>query len=114
MSKSKNRPYWLNTPCPAWCGTKHRKHDLLGDRNHTSEWTKRLKLSLHEPDRVVTEHQVFKSAPEREVYLEQDVREVAPRVVVDGAGRLKLTIAEAFKLARALTMAVNIAEGGAR
>lgn len=118
MSKSKKRPYWQDTPCPEWCDVNHRKHDSGPDRNHMSEWSGHVTMSLLEPRRTVIHERVYYTKPNLELYLEQGHREVEPKVVVateteDGIGYLKLTVAEALKLIKALTTAVDTGEGHA-
>lgn len=116
MSKRK-RPYWQHTPCPAWCGGHHSKYDHDPDRRHSSSWYATVTLSLEDPD----EHRYPDggygySKPQREVYVAQGYREVEPRIGVEGgppnSGRnFDLTVGEALALIKALTTAVDVAEG---
>lgn len=124
MSKSKKRPYWLDTPCPPWCDSDsmpHRKHDVGSDRRHHSKWSAKVKLSLEDAERTDLGRDyggVFYSVPAREVYVVQYHREIEPRIVVEGGppnsgSNFDLTIGEALKMIRVLTTAVDIAEGNA-
>lgn len=31
------RPYWMRDPCPAWCTSRHEKHENREDRVHSGE-----------------------------------------------------------------------------
>jgi len=128
MSKSKTkdarRPYWLSAPCPDWCRGRHEDYDAVEDRMHLSRWENRTVVSLYSaahgyyPDYPGGPDHEYCEPVELMVSVEQGIRESAPRVQVysegkDGPGSMNLTIDEALKLAKALTTAVDIAEGHA-
>ncbi|GAA5119066.1 hypothetical protein [Haloechinothrix salitolerans] len=123
------RPFWLQEPCPAWCQRElHEGQHHVVDRAHRSTWDARLRLSLHSVDWKYYDASETVDGVAREydypvellVHLEQNHREVGPRVIVepelrhDEVGGLNLTLAEAVALRDALSTALELAEGGVR
>lgn len=120
MSKRKatpKTPYWLTTPCPAWCGSIHTTSDGGPDRAHFSKWERHRKLTQHD----ATVHQAsegfsrYVDIPTLQVSLQQGDRVIAPLVIVEtegepGTGGLHLTVAEAEWLLKSLARAVALAE----
>jgi hypothetical protein len=116
-----DRPYWLDEPCPAWCDKLHEEHLYVADRRHiSSDYMREVILSTEDPV-VIGEkpHDLSDYHPtELVIYLDQHVREVAPRVIIDQvpAGRRKLHFlpAEARRVGEALlrlaTMAADEAD----
>lgn len=109
-------PYWLQSPCPAWCGIHHGKYDHGSDRWHASEWSASVRLSLEDPDRHGVYGSYSYSVPALDVFVSQGHRESEPRIEVEGgapnSGRnFEMTSAEALALAKALTTAADVAEG---
>lgn len=99
-------PYWLQKPCPTWCDQFHEPHDP--DRRHIS--TDHIREVL-----LSTEDAVGPGQPaELVVYLDQHVREVGPRVILDqlpaSRGRVHLLPAEARRLGQALLETAALAE----
>lgn len=117
MKKSRKRRYWQCQPCPSWCGTRHREHDLVGDRECLSKLTKTVTLSLHGPVvRTSGEHHVATETPDLVVYLKRKFREREARITVeavinDGVSRFEFTTSEADQVGRALLKAVELGQG---
>lgn len=118
MNKRK-RPYWQHTPCPEWCSTRHEEFDSGSDRGCLSAWSAEVTMTTMEPRHHRIQDEVFLSRPSLEVLVRQSYREVGPRVQVacetdeKGITNLSFTPGEALALIRALTVAVDVAEGHA-
>jgi hypothetical protein len=80
------RPFWLHEPCPVWCDKLHEEHLDVADRRHiSSECMSEVVLSSENPV-VVGEkpHDLPEYFPTKLViYLDQHIREITPRVIVD-------------------------------
>lgn len=80
------RPYWLAEPCPVWCDKLHDEQAFEADRRHLSSgYLAQVVLSTEDPvvqgARLGDRAQYFPA--ELVLYLDQHVREVGPRVVID-------------------------------
>lgn len=121
MNKRK-RPYWQKSdPCPEWCGTMHEDHDGGSDRDHMSKWSKQILLTTQDSarrDYGDGDGDVRWLKCELDIWVHRRYREREPRIVIapvygeHGEAR-HYTIDEALKLIKALTVAVDIAEGHA-
>jgi hypothetical protein len=111
------RPYWLHGPCPAWCDQRHEDHLNGSDRSHMSSKTREILLStedqtvLGEKPRQLSDYHTT----ELVIYLDQHVREIGPRVVMDqlpgDRGKLHLLPSEARRVSEALVEMAVLAEG---
>jgi hypothetical protein len=108
-------PYWLHGPCPAWCDQLHEDHLDGPDRRHMSATTEILlstedQTVLGEKPRQLTDYH----PTELVIYLDQHVREIGPRVVMDqlpcDRGKLHLLPAEARRVSEALVEMAVLAE----
>lgn len=116
------RPYWQDRPCPSWCVYPewHTNSDFPGERYHWGP-NHTMTLTLAEPE-IFRGREVgpdgeplerYVSRPELTVYLQQEHGEYEARVAVsyDGKPEVRLTLAEARKLAEALSESVRAAAG---
>jgi hypothetical protein len=101
VSGEEDRQFWPDSPCPAWCDRDHPAF-----REHLSSGWMCYVVVLSTEDSVA-DGQGANGCPQRmELYIEQDVREVGPRVVMGmlptGRPRLGFLPAEARHLGEAL------------
>lgn len=107
-------PYWLHKPCPEWCTKHHNQYDYGSDRQHFSEWSHNMWLTLEEPTRHDfrdAEGRIEYSPYTMSIYLIQGDREVEPRIAVEEQFRrlnVTFTLAEARQVASALSHAVEL------
>jgi hypothetical protein len=110
-SSDSYQPYWADGPCPSWCD---RDHPCCRQHMSTS-WMCFVVLSTENP--VVHKHGpggTLDYVPkELQTYIEQDVREIGPRVVIEelltGKPKLNLLPAEAIHLGEALIRLATMA-----
>jgi hypothetical protein len=80
------RPFWLHEPCPVWCDKLHEEHLDVADRRHISSGCMSEVVLSSEDPIVMGEkpHDLSDYFPtELAIYLDQHVREIAPRVIID-------------------------------
>jgi Domain of unknown function (DUF6907) len=129
------RPYWLITPCPAWCESKHQNQDHPDDRIHLGPDVEVYAMTSPSPEWVYAKEQVRSGSPvERErnlemlrehddkftpasfvAYLRQHELESEPRVWLaldESSDGLHLTLAETEQLAQGLTGLASAGRNG--
>lgn len=107
MATHTRKPYWLTESCPSWCESLHKDADAVGDRAHFGGPYDQVLMTLAE-GRAVGDVVI---EPTCSVYVEQRVRESAPRFGVEWAGvRAEFTAAEARQLADLLLAALQMTE----
>ncbi|ONI81617.1 hypothetical protein ALI144C_20170 [Actinosynnema sp. ALI-1.44] len=110
------RPFWLHEPCPAWCDKFHEDNLDSGDRRHVSDEVREVQLSSEDMSvHGQSPHKASDYRPtELVIYLDQHVREIGPRVIVDqlpgDRTKLHLLPTEARRVAEALLDMVALAE----
>nr|WP_042180090.1 hypothetical protein [Kibdelosporangium sp. MJ126-NF4]CEL14202.1 hypothetical protein [Kibdelosporangium sp. MJ126-NF4]CTQ88570.1 hypothetical protein [Kibdelosporangium sp. MJ126-NF4] len=115
-SELHERPFWLQGPCPAWCDQFHEDKLDSGDRRHVSDDVREVQLSTEDMNvHGQAPHKASDYRPtELAIYLDQHVREIGPRVVLDRLPRdrtkLHLLPPEARRIAQALLDMVTLAE----
>ncbi|TCO62774.1 DUF6907 domain-containing protein [Actinocrispum wychmicini] len=111
-------PYYLAGPCPPWCDRAHEDTVDDAERLHMSTglmWE--VMLVTEDPVKSDSEPHTLSDyfPPELAVYMDQHVREVSPRIAIDGlpAGRTQLHLlpAEARTVGEALIHLAEVAEG---
>jgi hypothetical protein len=113
-------PYWLSGPCPVWCNNLHDHQYFVEDRRHVSTWSKRLRLSAMDAVRVDNRGSggdMGYLPCAIQVWVEQGYREAQPEVHLEEdhrRGVFIFTLAEAERVAKALTKAVTLAKSDAR
>lgn len=90
-------PFWLTTPCPAWCVKQHADDDRLDERRHESDILARV-LLLSMMDKYTAD------PVETEVQLIQGYREIGPLIHIRSGRKHELVcvLDEAEQIAGAL------------
>ncbi|OXM73071.1 MULTISPECIES: hypothetical protein [Amycolatopsis] len=116
---AEDRAYWQDRACAPDCIGHHEDGDHPDDRACQSSWEDRVTLTCFEPTvRYFGESKVVDPA-EVLVFFRREWREAEPCVFVEpellrpDLPRLRLTLAEADRMGRALRTAVRRAKGGA-
>lgn len=117
-SRKIKKPFWLTQPCPNWCMCKdsgHRKSHDGEDRHHISRWGKSVVLTTMDAvaHKRADAFPTLYTRPKVNVYVQQDYREISPRIVVedmiDKVSSKYYTLSEAQRLIKLLQQAVDLA-----
>jgi hypothetical protein len=95
--------YWADGPCPRWCDNDHPV-----SRNHLSTfWICDIILSTEDPTIETVDNKRVHCPKKIQAYIEQNIREIGPRVVVreerTGEPEFSLLPAEALHLGMSLS-----------